>query len=127
MLDILIQDNMAQQAAKQGAYLKTQLQALQKEFECIGDVRGKGLLLGVEIVKDRETKTPDLELGHQISERCLELGLSMNIVRFKGMGGVFRIAPLMTITKEEIDLGIAILEQAIRDALNRTIFRPKIR
>ena len=47
----------------------------------------------------------------------MELGLSMNIVRIKGMSGVFRIAPPLTITKEEIDLGIAILDEAIQIAL----------
>jgi len=86
---------------------------LQQKHECIGDVRGRGLLLGVEIVKDREHKTPDPDLGHRISERCLELGLSMNIVRIKGMGGVFRIAPPLTISREEIDLGVAIMDEAM--------------
>lgn len=117
MLQILEQEKLAEQARKQGAYLKEKLIALQKEYECIGDVRGRGLLLGVEIISDREKKTPAPELGHQISERCLELGLSMNISRSPGMGGVFRIAPPLTVTKEELDLGVSILDQAIRDVL----------
>ena len=83
----------------------------------MGDVRGKGLLLGVEIVKDRHSKIPDPALGSRISERCLELGLSMNIVRIKGFAGVFRIAPPLTITRDEIDLGVSILDQAIADCL----------
>ena len=113
MIDILLQEKMAENATDKGIYLKEQLQALQAKYECIGDVRGRGLLLGMEIVKDRHTREPDPEGGHAISERCLELGLSMNIVRVKGMGGVFRIAPPLTITKAEIDLGVAILDQAI--------------
>ena len=56
-------------------------------------------------------------MGSKISDRCLELGLSMNIVRIKGYAGVFRIAPPLTITKEEIDLGVSILDQAIEDCL----------
>lgn len=114
-LNILLAGHMADRARELGGYLKEQLLALQQEHECIGDVRGKGLLLGMEIVADRESKTPAPELGNQISDRCLELGLSMNIVRVKGYGGVFRIAPPLTITKAEIDLAISILDQAIRD------------
>lgn len=116
-IDILIQQRMAERAKELGQYLKDQLIALQQKHECIGDVRGKGLLLGLEIVKDRESKIPDSDMGSKISDRCLELGLSMNIVRIKGYAGVFRIAPPLTITKEEIDLGISILDQAIEDGL----------
>ncbi len=117
MLKILEEEQLAQKAQEQGDYLKEQLILLQEKYECIGDVRGRGLLLGIEIVKDRETKAPAPDLGHLISDRCLELGLSMNIVRVKGFAGVFRIAPPLTVSKEEIDLGIAILDQAIAESL----------
>ena len=117
MIELLLRDRMQDNAARMGAYLKQQLIELQDKYECIGDVRGQGLLLGVEIVKDRHRREPDIELGYAISDRCLELGLSMNIVRVKGMSGVFRIAPPMTITREEIDLGVEIMDQAIQDSL----------
>ncbi|TVZ58523.1 2,2-dialkylglycine decarboxylase (pyruvate) [Flavobacteriaceae bacterium MAR_2010_105] len=112
---ILYEENLAEAARKKGAYLKQLLLELQLKHECIGDVRGKGLLLGVEIVKDRTTKIPDDNLGFEICNRCLQLGLNMNIVRMKGYGSVFRIAPPLTITFEEIDLGISILDQSITD------------
>ncbi|MBX2829458.1 MAG: aspartate aminotransferase family protein [Flavobacteriaceae bacterium] len=115
--DILHGEDLSQNALKMGDYLKDRLLELQEKHECIGDVRGKGLLLGVEIVKDRETKIPDDDLGRNICDRCLELGLNMNIVRMKGYGSVFRIAPPLTITKEQIDLGITMLDQAITDCL----------
>jgi 2,2-dialkylglycine decarboxylase (pyruvate) len=117
MLATLEKEKMVEKAREQGAYLKNQLLELQKKYECIGDVRGRGLLLGMEIVADRESKAPAPELGHRISDRCLALGLSMNIVRVKGFGGVFRIAPPLTVSKEEIDLGVAILDQAIRESM----------
>ena len=113
--EILYEQELASAAMENGAYLKDQLIELQEKYECIGDVRGKGLLIGVEIVKDRETKEPDDKLGQQICSRCLELGLNMNIVRMKGYGSVFRIAPPLTITKDEIDIGIAIMDEAIGD------------
>ncbi|MDC8004151.1 aspartate aminotransferase family protein [Aureisphaera galaxeae] len=115
--DILHSEDLSEKAIENGAYLKQQLLELQEKHECIGDVRGMGLLLGVEIVKDRETKIPDDDLGMNICDRCLVLGLNMNIVRMKGYGSVFRIAPPLTITKAEIDLGISILDQAIQDCV----------
>ncbi|MCF7560701.1 aspartate aminotransferase family protein [Sabulilitoribacter multivorans] len=112
-LQILHEEHLAEKALSMGAYLKHQLLELQKVHECIGDVRGNGLLLGVEIVKDRETKIPDDDLGMRICDTCLELGLNMNIVRVKGYGSVFRIAPPLTISKEDIDIGISILNKAL--------------
>ena len=69
----------------------------------------------VEIVADKESKKPAPEVGAAITRRCFELGLSMNIVALRGMGGVFRIAPPLTITDAELDLGLSILDQAIAD------------
>ena len=117
MLSILKEEKMVVNCREKGSYLLERLKELQAVHECIGDVRGRGLLLGVEIVKDRETKAADPDLGHRISERCLELGLSMNIVRIKGLGAVFRIAPPLSVSKDDIDLGISMMDQAIRECL----------
>ena len=109
VLDIVQRDGLVERARITGARLEAGLRALQRRFECIGDVRGCGLLLGVEIVADRKTKTPAPELGAALSRRCMELGLSMNVVQLPGMGGVFRIAPALTVSDAEIDLGLDIL------------------
>ncbi len=116
--EILYEQELANSATEKGRYLKDKLIQLQEKHECIGDVRGSGLLLGVEIVKDRETKVADDNLGQRICNRCLELGLNMNIVRMKEYGSVFRIAPPLTISKKEIDLGVTMLDEAIRDCMN---------
>ena len=71
--------------------------------------------MGVEIVADKESKASAPELGAAITRRCFELGLSMNITGLRGMGGVFRIAPPLTVTDDEIDLGVAILGEALGD------------
>ena len=120
VLDIFLTEKLAEQAQEKGVYLKQQLLQLMEKSECIGDVRGTGLLLGVEIVTDRESREPDPELGHKISEKCLELGLSMNIVRVKGFAGVFRIAPPLTVSYDELDLGISILDEAINAVLTKS-------
>ena len=115
VVEIVVRDRLAERAAVAGARLLAGLGELAARYECVGDVRGRGLLLGVEIVADRESKKPAPELGAAITRRCFELGLSMNITALRGMGGVFRIAPPLTVTDDELDLGLSILDQAIAD------------
>lgn len=115
VLDVVVRERLADRAVTAGARLRTGLQELQQRYECIGDVRGRGLMLGAEIVADRASRKPAPELGAAISLRCFELGLSMNIVQLPGMGGVLRIAPALTVTDAELDLGLEILDQALGD------------
>jgi 2,2-dialkylglycine decarboxylase (pyruvate) len=116
VLEIIVRDNLVQQAVEKGARLRAGLEALKRCYTCVGDVRGRGLMLGLEIVRDPTTKEVAPELGEAITRRCLELGLSLNIVQLPGMGGVLRIAPPLTISNEEIDLGLSILDRAISGA-----------
>jgi 2,2-dialkylglycine decarboxylase (pyruvate) len=117
VLEIVERDRLVDRAKVAGARLEAGLRTLQQRFPCIGDVRGKGLLLGMEIVTDRQSKEPAPELGARITNRCLDLGLSMNIVQLPGMGGVFRIAPPLTVSDSEIDVGLELLEKAIATSL----------
>lgn len=113
VLEVVERDGLVERARVAGARLEAGLRALQRDFECIGDVRGRGLLLGLELVKDRDTREAAPELGAAITRECMRLGLSMNIVQLPGMGGVFRIAPPLTVSDAEIDLGLDLLRQAI--------------
>lgn len=113
VLEVVERDGLVGRANAMGERLKNGLRTLQERYDCIGDVRGRGLLLGLEIVKDRRTKEPASELGAAITRECMNLGLSMNIVQLPGMGGVFRIAPPLTVSEGEIDLGLDLLERAI--------------
>lgn len=116
VIRVLVAENLAGRAERLGARLKHGLLELQERHPAIGDVRGMGLLLGVEIVNDRERRVPDAELGRRVSRRCLELGLSMNIVTMPGLSAVWRIAPPLTVGEEEIDRALAILDQALSEA-----------
>jgi len=113
VLEIVERDHLTARAAAAGQRLADGLRSLQQRYECIGDVRGRGLLLGMEIVKDRHSRAPDNELGYRIGQTCMDLGLSMNVVQLPAMGGVFRIAPPLTVSDDEIDLGLEILGRAI--------------
>ncbi|RYF02159.1 MAG: aspartate aminotransferase family protein [Comamonadaceae bacterium] len=113
VLEVVERDGLVHRAQVAGARLEAGLRQLQERFDCIGDVRGRGLLLGMEIVKNRATKEPADGLGAAITRECMQLGLSMNVVQLPGMGGVFRIAPPLTVSEAEIDLGLDLLGRAI--------------
>ena len=117
VLEVVLRDRLADRAAERGARLKAGLLELQQRYEVIGDVRGRGLLLGVELVKDRHSRAPANELGLAITRRCLDLGLSMNIGISPARGSIWRLAPPLTVSEAEIDEGLTILDQAIRDSL----------
>jgi len=120
VLDVLERDRLDVRAAELGAVLRRGLSEIQDRHEVVGDVRGRGLLQGLELVTDRQTKQGSDDLGARVTVRCLELGLHMNVVQLPGMGGTFRIAPALTSTEAEIALGLEILDQAIGDVLTRT-------
>jgi 2,2-dialkylglycine decarboxylase (pyruvate) len=113
VLDVAHRDALDKRAAELGGQLRAGLTAIGERHAVVGDIRGRGLLVGLELVVDGATKASSPELSAQVTERCLELGLHLNIVQLPGMGGTFRIAPPLTATPEEIDLGLEILDQAI--------------
>jgi 2,2-dialkylglycine decarboxylase (pyruvate) len=113
VMQVLVRERMAGVAAAKGQRLRAGLLELQRRHECIGDVRGRGLLQGIELVVDRATREPADALGQEVTRRCFDLGLHMNIVQLPRMGGVFRIAPPLTISDAEIDLGLDILDRAL--------------
>jgi 2,2-dialkylglycine decarboxylase (pyruvate) len=72
-------------------------------------------LQGIELVTDRASKDPADQLGQQVTMACLRRGLHMNIVQLPGMGGIFRIAPPLTISEDELDAGLDILDASLRE------------
>ena len=112
VLEIVLRDNLASHSQRMGTILHAGLQKLQSRYACIGDVRGRGLMAGVEIVGDRETKALDLQLARRIAARMYELGLWANLSSHASFGGVFRIAPPIVINEKQIEEGLAIMERA---------------
>lgn len=113
-LRIIEEENLIENALKVGDFIKKRLLEMKESYDVIGDVRGKGLMIGAEIVKPN-TKVPDPELTGKICWRAFELGL---ILPSYGMfGNVIRITPPLVITKEIAEKGLEIMEQALKDAL----------
>ncbi len=118
VINVIEEEGLVEQAQQRGNYLLTRLRELQQRHEQIGDVRGKGLLVGLELVGDRTTKKPADALGMAVGDECLRRGLSMNIVRSTGgMLNCFRMAPPLSITEGEIDTAIDIIDEALTAVL----------
>ncbi len=107
----LLEKNLMKNAARQGERLLKGLGALQKNFECMGDVRGKGLMAAVELVKERETREPATEWRRRIIKKAFEKGLLLlgcgeNSVRF---------SPSLTVTSGEVDTCLSIFEESVKE------------
>lgn len=118
VLKVITEERLVERAGVMGAYLRGRLEDLQQRHEVIGDVRGLGLLLGVELVRDRASRTPAHRLGALTTTKCFENGLSMNIRRRPERGSVWRIAPPLTVSTDEIDRAVDILEKSLRASLD---------
>src|SRR5260221_4089489 len=118
VINVIEEEGLVEQARLRGEHLMARLRELQQHHEQIADVRGKGLLVGAELVKDRNMKEPADALGAAVSDECLQRGLSMNIVRSTGgMLNCFRMAPPLSITESEIDTAITIIDEALTTVL----------
>ncbi len=117
VLAVIQRDDLVARACALGKRLRDGLLDLQSRHDVIGDVRGRGLLQGIELVTDRDTKQPADALGQATTRACLRRGLHMNVVQLPGMGGVFRIAPALTVADEELDRGLEILDQALNETV----------
>jgi 2,2-dialkylglycine decarboxylase (pyruvate) len=115
VLEIVREDDLPAHAARAGERLGSHLRELGARHEAVGDVRGMGLLYGLELVEDRESRRPAEALGLALTEECERRGLSMNLVR-GGTGGAancLRMAPPLTVTDDEIDLAAEILDSSL--------------
>jgi 4-aminobutyrate aminotransferase len=106
----LLEEGLIENAASVGAYLLGKLKELQKRFHLIGDVRGKGLMIGIELVKDRQTKEKAIEERSRIIRACFEKGLLI-----LGAGeNVIRFSPPLIIAKKEADTALTIFEEVLQ-------------
>ena len=121
VIDVVVEEGLAARARSRGEYLLAGLRELQERHEHIGDVRGLGLLCGLELVEDRSTREPADALGLALTDECQRCGLSINLVR-GGTGGqasCLRMAPPLTVAEDEIDLAVTIIDEALHTVTQR--------
>lgn len=114
VLEIVIRDDLCARSKRLGVKLQAGLRHLQSRYGCIGDVRGRGLMAGCEIVGDRKTKVGAPEVGKAVSDKMVHMGLWAQLATMASFGGVFRLAPPITVTEEQLDRALAIMEEALR-------------
>jgi 4-aminobutyrate aminotransferase / (S)-3-amino-2-methylpropionate transaminase / 5-aminovalerate transaminase len=110
-IEFLEEQKLADQALKKGEFLRAQLESMKAKHKKIGEIRGKGLMIGIELVRDKE-RTPANTEGSQVRDFCCEKGLLL------GLGGVYgnvlRIQPPLVISKEQMERVLSILDQALQ-------------
>ena len=112
VLQVIEEEGIQANAARIGTLLKSGFDALERKYDIIGDVRGLGLMLGIELVKDRTSKAPAKEECIRVFERCRELGL---LIGKGGLhGNVLRIKPPMCLTAADADFMLDVLDTAFR-------------
>ena len=112
VLQVIEEEGIQANAARIGTLLKAGFDTLERKYDIIGDVRGLGLMLGIELVKDRTSKAPAKEECIRVFERCRELGL---LIGKGGLhGNVLRIKPPMCLTAADADFMLDVLDTAFR-------------
>jgi 4-aminobutyrate aminotransferase len=110
-LEVIETEKLVENAERVGAYLRRGLGELAKKSGLIGDVRGRGLMIGVELVSNQGTRAPAPDAAAQLANRCFEDGLLL--VNCGSLGNVLEITPPLTITEEEADRALEIFEGAL--------------
>jgi len=110
--DVIEKENLIPAAEKEGRYIKEKLIKLMEKYDVIGDVRGMGLMIGVEFVKNKRSKEPNPDIVKEIMENCLKNGLVL--ISCGLFDQVIRFIPPLIIKKEQIDTALNIFEEALR-------------
>jgi adenosylmethionine-8-amino-7-oxononanoate aminotransferase len=117
-LKVMIEDGLVERSARLGEYMLKALSDLVMEFDVLDDARGKGLLLGVEVVKDKVSKEPDPELGLKIRRNAYEKGLLVGLSRIRMKDAIINIfGPPLNITKEQIDESLNTYRSAVQESI----------
>nr|CAA6817977.1 MAG: Taurine--pyruvate aminotransferase (EC [uncultured Thiotrichaceae bacterium] len=115
-MDIIEQEGLLENTTVQGEYLKERLHGLMDKYEIIGDVRGKGLFTGFELVKDRETKEPvDESVAAAIAGHCMKNGVIIGRTNrsLPGLNNTICLSPSLIVTREQIDTIVDALDAAL--------------
>lgn len=110
-IKVIENEDLINRSKQLGALVMERFEKMKERYSSIGDIRGKGLMLGVDLVKDRDTKEVSNSLAAKVCWRCWEKGVFLTFFA----GSVLRVAPPLTITKAYLEKGLQIIEEAFED------------
>ena len=108
-IKIIEDENLVENARSVGKHALLRLQEIKAKYDIIGDVRGRGFLMGMELVTDRETKEPANDAAETLYYSCLEKGVSFKLT----MGNVVTLTPSLTLTKEQMDFALDAIDEGL--------------
>jgi len=117
-LEVLHRDDLLQACTDAGKYVTDALHAMRPRHPLIGDIRGPGLLIGIELVRDRATKEPAPAETLEVYRRALDLGVILGTTRYAGLGNVLKIKPPFTVTRDQLDRVLEVLDQVLTEIEN---------
>jgi 2,2-dialkylglycine decarboxylase (pyruvate) len=126
-LDIVVEEDMAKRARRIERRIRKAFAEMAAAFELIGEVRGRGVLLGIELVTDRKTRAPAEKEAARIFEHCLEGGLIFQLRGVRELKNVIRLVPPMTATDSQVDRAMAIIRDAIESVVGKARGRKRKR
>jgi 4-aminobutyrate aminotransferase len=110
-IEYIEKENILGKVREDGRYMKSELHRLKEQFPLIGDIRGSGLLWGIELVKDPLSKEKAVTEAEKIMYHCMQNGLSFKVSR----GNVIQLSPALTVKREELNIALSILSDAIKN------------
>jgi 4-aminobutyrate aminotransferase len=111
VLDVIKEEKLLENAEKQGGYIMKWLKDVKEEREIVGDIRGKGLMIGIEFVRDKETKKAGVDQARDVMIQCWRRGMAIVTCGVSTL----RLMPPLTINRELIDVSLEILGDVIKN------------
>ena len=115
-IEVIEKERLCENARQLGDYALTRMRAMQQKHTVIGDVRGLGLLIGMELVKDRQTRERAVDLAEEVLYRALSKGLSFKL----SMGNIITLSPPLNLTREQMDEALEILDVCVSEGVAAT-------
>ena len=113
-IEVIEEEHLLERARKLGAQATARLKAMQDKYEMIGDIRGPGLMIGVELVKDRKTKEPAREEAHRFVDEGLKRGVIFGEAKYAGLGNIVKIKPPLVTTETQLDRALDVFEEIVQ-------------
>lgn len=113
-IKVIEEEHLLERSEKLGNYIVSRLNSMKENYEVIGDVRGCGLMIGVELIKDRKTKEPARKETHKIEEEAMKQGVLFGTSLYRGLGNVLKIKPPVVITEKQIDRALEVFEESLK-------------